>query len=166
MTARLFWVVPLWLQGWSELRAARLGRASVAPCRCTRGEHLIRIAPFPLSTGSPRGCPPLPRPAHDLPRCGECVNGLRHGVGVRRAGFEAWACCHGSDLSPHILALQDKASVLSDVRVIIAEQLGTDVEKVCCFWQGGVVSLGRITEDSEGRMSLDEPSMQVIGNTL
>ena len=132
-----------------------------------QGESTSFESPLsPLSTGSPRGCPPLPRPAHDLPLCGECVNGLRHGVGVRRAGFEAWACCHGPDLSPHILALQDKASVLSDVRVIIAEQLGTDVEKVCCFWQGGVVSLGRITEDSEGRMSLDEPSMQVIGNTL
>ena len=57
--------------------------------------------------------------AHRSPICGD----LRRGTHT-----------HCIDLNRTSLVHQDKAAVLTDVRTIIAEQLGTDLDKVLLLW--------------------------------
>ena len=82
-----------------------------------------------MPTAAGQGSPLHARPAHDRARrSGE--QGSRGPKAADRGGGRWHAHIRLTTPSPCAALSQDKAQVLSDVRAIIAEQLGTDLEKV------------------------------------
>ena len=96
-------------------------RSAQLPFMLLPGQQCPRMRPSPQAC-----CPGCSMQPHDRQSSGKSKACVLCAPAIRKT-----VRCHSFPTQPLHFLLQDTAAVLEDVRKIIAEQLGTDQDKVC-----------------------------------